>query len=65
MLFTLSAGEVIHIGDSATLTVLSVEADLIRLVLETPDGSISSAGDVGTVSEAGRFKRWQQRWELN
>jgi hypothetical protein len=65
MIFTLSAGEVLHIGDAVTLTVLSVEGDLIRLVLETPDGSMWSAGDLGTESEVARFRHRQQRWELN
>ena len=37
MVFTLSPGEVIHIGDAVTLTVLAVVGDLIRFGLETPE----------------------------
>jgi hypothetical protein len=65
MILDVSAGEVIRIGDAATLTVVAVESDLIRFVLETPDGAIPSAGDVGKDSKEADFKRTQKRWEPN
>jgi hypothetical protein len=37
MVFDLSAGDVVRIGDDVTLTVLAVEEDLIRFALESPE----------------------------
>jgi sRNA-binding carbon storage regulator CsrA len=37
MVFDLSAGDVVRIGEAVTLTVLAVEEDLIRVALESPE----------------------------
>jgi len=47
MVYDLSPGDVIHIGDAVTLTVLAVEGDLIRFGLETPDGECPATGTDG------------------
>ena len=36
MVFDLSAGDVVRIGEAVTLTVLAVEEGLIRVGLESP-----------------------------
>jgi Global regulator protein family len=38
MVFDLSSGEVVHIGDGVTLTILAVEGDSIQFGLESEDG---------------------------
>jgi hypothetical protein len=38
MVFELSPGEVVYIGDDVTLTVLTIEDDLICVGLESPEG---------------------------
>jgi hypothetical protein len=38
MVYDLSPGDVIHVGDSVTLRVLAVNGDQIRLALESLDG---------------------------
>jgi sRNA-binding carbon storage regulator CsrA len=65
MIFDLSPGGVIHIGEAVTLTVLAVEGDLIRFGLETPEGASPSAGEVGKDSEAADLKHRRNRWEWN
>jgi sRNA-binding carbon storage regulator CsrA len=65
MIFDLSAGEIIRIGEAVTLTVLAVEGDLIRFGLETPDGASPAAGEVGKYSEASDLKRRRKGWEWN
>jgi hypothetical protein len=65
MVFNLSAGEVVHIGDAVTLTVLGVEGDLIRFGLETLEGASPGAGDVGKDSEQADLKHRRNRWEFN
>jgi sRNA-binding carbon storage regulator CsrA len=37
MVFDLSAGDVVRIGEAVTLTVLAVEEDLIRVELAPPE----------------------------
>ncbi len=65
MIFDLSAGEVIHIGEAVTLTVLAIEGDLIRFGLETPEGASPGAGEVGKDSEEADLKRKRNGWEWN
>jgi hypothetical protein len=65
MIFNLSAGEVIHIGDSVTLTILAVEGDLIRFGLETPEGASPDSGDVSKDDEAADLKHRPNGRELN
>jgi hypothetical protein len=65
MVFNLSAGEVIHIGDAVTLTVLAVEGDLIRFGLETPERASPGAGDTGKGCEEADLKHRRNGWEWN
>jgi Global regulator protein family len=65
MLFTLSAGEAIHIGAAVTLTVLAVEGDLIRFGLETPEGESPGADDTGKGGDEADLKQRRNGWELN
>ena len=44
MVYDLSPGDVVHIGDAVTLTVMAVEGDLIRFGLESPEGASPDAG---------------------
>ena len=44
MVYDLSPGDVVHIGNAVALTVLAVEDDLIRFGLETPEGASPDAG---------------------
>jgi hypothetical protein len=64
MLFNLSPGEVIHIGDAVTLTVLAVEGDLIRFGLETLEGANPGTGEIGKgCDEAdGKQRRNGREW---
>ena len=62
MVFDLSPGDVIRIGDGVTLTVLAVEDDLIRFKLESPEGACPGAG-MGC--EEPGVKARQSWWELN
>jgi hypothetical protein len=57
MIFNLSPGEVIQIGDGITLTVLAVEGDLIRFGLETPEEESPGTEDIGLTTS-----RWSRRW---
>jgi hypothetical protein len=43
MVYELSPGDVIHIGDALTLTVVAVEGNLIRFGLESRDGECPDA----------------------
>jgi hypothetical protein len=65
MVFTLSAGEVIHVGDGVTLTILAIEGDVIRFTLATPAGASPRAGDVGQNSAQSDLKRRRNGWECN
>jgi hypothetical protein len=74
MIFDLSVGEVIHIGDAVALTVVDIEGDLILFGLETParaspgamtNGQVNAAGDVGQDSEQADLKVRQDGWEWN
>ena len=65
MIFDLSPGEAVHIGEAVTLTVLAVEGDLVRFGLETPDGASPGAGEVGKNSEASDLKQRRKGWEWN
>jgi hypothetical protein len=62
MVFNLSPGDVVHIGDVVTLTVLAVEDDLIRFRLESPEGECPGAGT--DCEEADLKLKWGE-WELN
>jgi hypothetical protein len=44
MVYDLSPGDALHIGDALTLTVVAVEGDLIRFGLEAPEGASPDAG---------------------
>ena len=65
MVFNLSPGEVIHIGDAVTLTVLAVEGDLVRFGLETPDGESPGADDTGKGCDEADLKPRPNGWEWN
>jgi hypothetical protein len=65
MVFTLTPGEAIQIGDVITLTVLAVEDDLIRLGLEAPEGASPLPGDAGKDNEEADPKHRWNGWELN
>ena len=65
MIFDLSTGDVIHIEEIATVTVLAVGGDLIWFGLERPEQESSDAGDVGTDSEAADLKQRRRAWEWN
>jgi hypothetical protein len=61
MLVDLSPGDVVRIGDAATLTVLAVEDDLIRFGLESPEGYPSADTD----DEGADHRPTRGGWELN
>jgi Global regulator protein family len=65
MFFTLSAGEVIHIGNAITLTVLAIEGDMIRFRLDEPNGASPGAPDVSMGNEQANLKHGRTGWELN
>ena len=56
MVFDLSPGDVVHIGDAVTLTVLAIEDDLIRFGLELLEGCPATGmdGDGATSSGPGK-----------
>jgi hypothetical protein len=60
MVYDLSPGDVIHIGDTVTLTVVAVERNLFRIGLESPDGGHPDADT--DCREADPKQGW---WELN
>ena len=60
MVYDLSPGDVLHIGDAVTLTVMAVEGNLIRFGLELPDGERPDAGPER--QQADPKQGW---WELN
>jgi hypothetical protein len=60
MVYDLSPGDVIHIGDAVTLTVVAVEDNLIRFGLESPSGECPDATSDGQLAD-----RKQSWWELN
>jgi hypothetical protein len=62
MVFDLSPGEVVRIGDVVTLTVLAVEDDLIRFRLESPEGECPGAG---TDCEEPDLKPKHSWWKRN
>jgi hypothetical protein len=65
MIFNLSPGAVIRIGDTVTLTVLAIEGDLIRFGLETPEGESPGADDSGKGCEEADLKQRRNGWEWN
>jgi hypothetical protein len=65
MIFNLSAGEVLRIGEVATLTVLAVEGDWIHLRLETAEGVRSAADEVGRDSTAASGTQRADIWAWN
>lgn len=60
MLFDLTTGDVVRIGDGLTLTVLAMEDDLIRFGLE----SLQECLDAGMDSERAAHKHEWNGWEL-
>jgi hypothetical protein len=60
MVYDLSPGDVIHVGDAVTLTVVAVEGNLIRFGLESPEGEYPGAGP--DRQQDGPKQGW---WELN
>ena len=62
MVYDLSPGDVIHIGDAATLTVVAVEGDLIHFELESPEADCPGT-DIRC--EEADLQRQQGWWELN
>jgi hypothetical protein len=61
MVFDLSPGDVVRIGDGITLTVLAIEDDLIRFGLELPEGC--QAADMAC--QRATSNRRRPGWELN
>jgi sRNA-binding carbon storage regulator CsrA len=64
MIFNLSAGDIICIGDDITLTVLAVESDLIRFGLETPKRKRFAADDSKACDEDDLTQRLDA-WKWN
>jgi hypothetical protein len=60
MVYDLSPGDVLYIGDIVTLTVMAVEGNLIRLGLESPDREFPNAGP--DCPQPDLKQGW---WELN
>ena len=60
MVYDLSPGDVIRIGDTVKLTVVAVEGNLIRLGLESPDGEYPDVSPDG--QQPAPKQSW---WELN
>jgi hypothetical protein len=65
MIFDLSPGDVIHIGEAVTLTVLVVEGDHIRFGLETPEGESPGTDHIGKGCEETDLKQRRNGWERN
>ena len=60
MVYDVSPGDVLHIGDAVTLTIVAVEGNLIRFGLESPDGECPDVGPDG--QQADPKQGW---WERN
>ena len=60
MVYDLSAGDVLHIGDAVTLTVLDIEGELIRFGLESSEAKRPDAGSA--CQHDNPTHGW---WELN
>jgi sRNA-binding carbon storage regulator CsrA len=65
MIVNLSPGEVIHIGDAVTLTVLAVEGGQIRFGLETPEGESPGADEISKDCDEADLKQRRNGWEWN
>jgi hypothetical protein len=65
MIFDLSAGDVIHMGEAVTLIVLAIDGDLIRFGLETPEGERPGADDTGQSCDEADLKQRRKGWEWN
>jgi hypothetical protein len=65
MVFDLSAGEVIRLGDSVTLTVLAVEGDCITFGLDTRGPTGPPAEDPGGGDKWADPRRNKRPWEYN
>ncbi len=65
MTFDLSPGDLLHIGDALTLTVLAVEGNLIRFGLATSEGAGLEACHVNIDGVIAYLKHGRNRWELN
>jgi hypothetical protein len=61
MVFDLSPGDVVRIGDGIRLTVLAIEDDLIRIGLDLPEGC--PAADLAC--QGATSSRSEPEWELN
>jgi hypothetical protein len=65
MIFNLTSGEVIHIGATVTLTVLTVEGDLVHFGLKTLEGESPGAEDIDKGYAEANLKQRRNRWELS
>ena len=65
MVYDLSPGDVVHVGDALALTVLAVEGDLIRFGLETPEGATPHTGGIAKDGESADHRHRWNGWELN
>jgi hypothetical protein len=61
MLYDLSPGDVMHIGETVTLNVVAVEGNLIHFGLESTDGECPDTG-LGDRQQHDPKQVW---WELN
>jgi hypothetical protein len=61
MWYDLSPGDVIHIGETVTLTVLAVEGKLIHFGLESPESKSPNTG-LGDRQQEDPKQDW---WGLN
>jgi hypothetical protein len=62
MVYDLSPGDVLHIGDAVTLTVVAVEGNLIRFGVETP---VRESPGVDKQCEEADLKGERGWWQLN
>jgi hypothetical protein len=60
MIYDLSRGDSIHIGDAVTLTMVAVEGNLVHFWLESPDRERPDPGP--DCQHADLTQSW---WELN
>ena len=61
MVHDVSPGDVIHIGEAVTLTLVAVEGNLIHFGLESPEGECPDTG----LDDRQQNDPKQDWWELN
>jgi len=61
MVYDVSPGDVIHIGETVTLTLVAVEGNLIHFGLESPAGECPDTG----LDDRQQNDSKQDWWELN